>query len=439
MSSNKLVAVAVVSVILAVFLLTERQICAQACYIPGLPKDPVVMYEDGFGVGWSNTGSWGVGTPNPPSLPDDKWGTQFFAVQFFQNWSGVEFMHDTPFTVGWREYLSFRVRKEDSFGMLYVSGHRGDGSVGGWVPVGDYLFPAQSGFTEKQWYSVRIPLYDMGISVSTQLRGIIFQSSTPTVAYFDDVVLIPGLSLAFPLDGYTPETIGINTVFDHTNPRGRLGDNDGDNRVVAWTGERGDGTILTTPNVTYQYTCRAKSSADTFGPNFVLNGNYTGSGCRGLTSYLSYNSHAGIDFRAPTDTPVYAVDTGFIIGSSTPNGSLDCPSDGSPCIMGTSPTNLGTYGRMRIQHSNGYTTSYTHLDRQVGGLTLGAVINKGQQIGWSGKTSRWNEPVDPHLHFAISVSPDLYSTPIDPYGWTGWYEDPYKSSQRPVFNSRQWQ
>ncbi len=390
------------------------------------------MYEDSLQIGWTNAGSWGV-TNTVQTTPTNKWGGYSFQAQFTQNWGGVEFHHDTSVDAGLRQYLSFRVRKEDVNGTIYVTGHRSDSTIGTWVDLRNYLVPGgYANFVASKWYSVRVPLATMDITVGTSLQGFIFQSSTPATAYFDDVVLQAGLSLGFPLSGLTPETVNINTVFDHSMT-GTLA-NDTNLRITAWTGESGQNLSNDSP-----FKCTLKDVADQFGSigsAFFLNGHYTGSACGGGVTYLSYQGHAGIDFQAAMDTPVYAAESGVIIGSSDLNGSLDCPSytgPATPCTQGT------TYGRMRIQHSNGYVTSYTHLHYQVGGLTLGAVINKGQQIGWSGNTSKTGESVGPHLHFALTIDSDLHSTAIDPYGWEGWYEDPYRSIQRPVFNSRQWQ
>ena len=93
---------------------------------------------------------------------------------------------------------------------------------------------------------------------------------------------------------------------------------------------------------------------------------------------LGYNKmHRGIDFAAPTGTPVYAGGNG-VIEFAGRNGS---------------------YGKyIRIRHNNEYKTAYAHLNGFNKGISKGVRVNQGQVIGFVGSTGR---STGPHLHYEI--------------------------------------
>ena len=93
---------------------------------------------------------------------------------------------------------------------------------------------------------------------------------------------------------------------------------------------------------------------------------------------LGYNKmHRGIDFAAPTGTPVYAGGNG-VIEFAGRNGSY------------------GNY--IRIRHNNEYKTAYAHLNGFNKGISKGVRVNQGQIIGFVGSTGR---STGPHLHYEI--------------------------------------
>lgn len=96
---------------------------------------------------------------------------------------------------------------------------------------------------------------------------------------------------------------------------------------------------------------------------------------------LGYNKlHTGIDFAAPTGTPIYAAG----------NGTIE--------MMGW----YGGYGRyVRIRHNKTYHTAYAHMSRFKGGLSKGARVKQGQVIGYVGTTGR---STGPHLHYEILIN-----------------------------------
>jgi murein DD-endopeptidase MepM/ murein hydrolase activator NlpD len=97
--------------------------------------------------------------------------------------------------------------------------------------------------------------------------------------------------------------------------------------------------------------------------------------------------HAGIDFRAPTGTPILAA------------------ADGTVSFSGSN----GGYGKMvDIDHGNGLVTRYAHLSAI--GVARGAKVSGGAQLGLAGSTGR---STGPHLHFEVRRN----NQPVNPAGF----------------------
>jgi Peptidase family M23/Putative peptidoglycan binding domain len=95
--------------------------------------------------------------------------------------------------------------------------------------------------------------------------------------------------------------------------------------------------------------------------------------------------HAGIDFAAPSGTPVQAVGVGTVIFAGY---------------------NSGGYGNLVvIQHRLGYTTWYAHLSRITS--RVGESVSGGTRIGYVGSTGF---STGPHLHFEARK----WNVPFDP-------------------------
>ena len=94
-----------------------------------------------------------------------------------------------------------------------------------------------------------------------------------------------------------------------------------------------------------------------------------------------YNSmHRGVDFAAPTGTPIIAAGSGVITEAGW----------------------YGSYGRyIRIRHNSTYDTAYAHMSRIARGIRPGARVEQGQIIGYVGSTGR---STGPHLHYEILVN-----------------------------------
>lgn len=96
---------------------------------------------------------------------------------------------------------------------------------------------------------------------------------------------------------------------------------------------------------------------------------------------LGYNRmHQGIDFAAPTGTPVYAAGDGTIASAKREGG----------------------YGLIvRITHPSGVQTRYAHLSRFGRSVRAGQRIRQGAVIGYVGSTGM---STGPHLHYEIAVN-----------------------------------
>ena len=87
--------------------------------------------------------------------------------------------------------------------------------------------------------------------------------------------------------------------------------------------------------------------------------------------------HLGVDYGAPTGTPVIAVATGTVVSAGRSGGS----------------------GNMiRLRHTNGYETYYLHLSAFARGISRGARVFQGQEIGYVGSTGL---STGPHLDYRM--------------------------------------
>ena len=91
-------------------------------------------------------------------------------------------------------------------------------------------------------------------------------------------------------------------------------------------------------------------------------------------------AHKGVDYAAPSGTPVKAA------------------GDGTITSVGTN----GGYGRaIEIKHGGRYSTLYAHLSKYMRGLKRGARITQGQTIGYVGTSGL---ATGPHLHYEFRVN-----------------------------------
>jgi murein DD-endopeptidase MepM/ murein hydrolase activator NlpD len=99
-----------------------------------------------------------------------------------------------------------------------------------------------------------------------------------------------------------------------------------------------------------------------------------------------WKQHTGVDFAAPTGTPIHASGDGVIDFVGQQNG----------------------YGNIVvIRHWNNYSTAYGHMSRFASGLRKGMKVTQGDVIGYVGMTG-W--ATGPHLHYEFRIS----NVPRDP-------------------------
>jgi len=107
-----------------------------------------------------------------------------------------------------------------------------------------------------------------------------------------------------------------------------------------------------------------------------------------------YRTHMGIDYAAPTGTPIFSV------------------ANGKVAHLGYS----GAFGNLIIlEHPGNYHTYYAHLSNYNVELAVGNEVRRGLEIGYVGSTGR---STGPHLHFelrknGIYVDPYAFKTQLD--------------------------
>lgn len=97
-----------------------------------------------------------------------------------------------------------------------------------------------------------------------------------------------------------------------------------------------------------------------------------------------YHLHSGVDFAAPTGTPIYAASAGIVVEASY----------------------NGAYGNaVDIDHGNGVVTRYAHASKLL--VKKGDLVSKKQIIARVGSTGR---STGAHLHFEVRVNNEV----VDP-------------------------
>jgi murein DD-endopeptidase MepM/ murein hydrolase activator NlpD len=92
--------------------------------------------------------------------------------------------------------------------------------------------------------------------------------------------------------------------------------------------------------------------------------------------YKDSRLHAGLDFSAPTGTPIYAT------------------ADGEVQIAGFNTDGYGN--KVVINHGYGFQTLYAHMVRVI--ARVGQSIKRGEVIGYVGSTGK---STGPHLHYEV--------------------------------------
>jgi murein DD-endopeptidase MepM/ murein hydrolase activator NlpD len=118
-------------------------------------------------------------------------------------------------------------------------------------------------------------------------------------------------------------------------------------------------------------------------------------------------AHLGIDYAAPTGTPVWAAASGTVTHASPAGGA----------------GNL-----VMIRHENGIETAYMHLSKFASGIKVGQKIEAKTVIGYVGTTGL---STGPHLHFGVKKNGVF----VDPSKLTPWRGKGVTAGERDAFKA----
>ncbi len=122
--------------------------------------------------------------------------------------------------------------------------------------------------------------------------------------------------------------------------------------------------------------------------------------------FKTVRPHLGIDYAAPTGTPVVAVADGVVSSVGWVNG----------------------YGKLvRIKHAGGIETYYAHLSNYGRGLRAGTPVDQNQVIGYVGQTGH---ATGPHLDFRVEVNGKF----VNPLGFKSTGGEPLPAAELAQFH-----
>ena len=117
--------------------------------------------------------------------------------------------------------------------------------------------------------------------------------------------------------------------------------------------------------------------------------------------------HTGVDYAAPTGTPVMSIGDGTVISKGWGGGGGNT---------------------VKIRHNSVYTTGYMHLSKYASGLKVGDRVHQGQVIGYVGMTGT---ATGPHLDFRVWKN----GTPINPLKMDSPSGEPIQQQYLPALDS----
>jgi len=118
-------------------------------------------------------------------------------------------------------------------------------------------------------------------------------------------------------------------------------------------------------------------------------------------------AHTGVDYAAPSGTPVYALGDGTVLSTGW---------------------NGGGGNTVKIRHNSVFTTGYMHLRSYAKGIKAGARVAQGQIIGYVGSTGT---STGPHLDFRVWKN----GSPINPLKLESPSAEPLKKENLPALDS----
>jgi murein DD-endopeptidase MepM/ murein hydrolase activator NlpD len=121
----------------------------------------------------------------------------------------------------------------------------------------------------------------------------------------------------------------------------------------------------------------------------------------------TYRAHLGVDYAAPTGTPVVALGGGRVVKAGWING----------------------FGNtVQIRHNETFLTQYAHLSAYARGVRAGTRVQQGDVIGYVGQTGH---ATGPHLDFRVQQNGKW----VNPLGLPSGPSEPLPEGQRAAFTA----
>jgi len=117
-------------------------------------------------------------------------------------------------------------------------------------------------------------------------------------------------------------------------------------------------------------------------------------------------AHTGVDYAAPTGTPVMSIGDGTVLSAGWGKG--------------------GAGNMVKIRHNSVYTTAYLHLSRMA--VKAGQRVSQGQVIGYVGMTGT---ATGPHLDFRVWKN----GSPVNPLKLESPPSEPIREENKPALDS----
>ena len=117
-------------------------------------------------------------------------------------------------------------------------------------------------------------------------------------------------------------------------------------------------------------------------------------------------AHTGVDYAAPTGTPVHSIGDGTVLSAGWGKG--------------------GAGNMVKVRHNSVYTTAYLHLSRMA--VKAGQRVSQGQVIGYVGMTGT---ATGPHLDFRVWKN----GSPVNPLKLESPPAEPLKAENLPALDS----
>ncbi|MFI3333152.1 MAG: peptidoglycan DD-metalloendopeptidase family protein [Rikenellaceae bacterium] len=122
--------------------------------------------------------------------------------------------------------------------------------------------------------------------------------------------------------------------------------------------------------------------------------------------YKTYRAHTGVDYAAPSGTPVHSVADGVVTFKGWGGGGGNT---------------------LKIKHPNNITTGYLHLRGYAKGISVGTHVKQGQLIGYVGSTGA---STGPHLDYRVWKG----GTPINPLKIPQEPQEPISDENKAAFD-----